>query len=102
MLSRQDKTKGIHHPQAIIVSNAREDYIREKKTKMINTKMAINSQLSKIESKWQTKQTSRTETESQIWRPFGWLSAGRGRDKNRGKGRGIKKLKLGLSAKMQV
>ena len=35
--------------------------------------MAINSQLSTVESKKQTKQTSRTETESQIWRLFGGL-----------------------------
>ena len=39
-------------------------------------KMAINSQLSTIESKKQTKQTSRTETESQIWRTLGWWPVG--------------------------
>ena len=39
--------------------------------------MAINSQLSTIESKKQTKQTSRTETESQKWRSHRGLSAGR-------------------------
>ena len=32
--------------------------------KMMNIKMEINSQLSVIESEKQTKQTSRTETES--------------------------------------
>ena len=32
----------------------------------MNIKMAINSQLSTIESKKQTKQTSRTETESDM------------------------------------
>ena len=40
--------------------------------------MAINSQLSTIETKQQAKQTSRRETESYIWRSFGWLSVGRG------------------------
>ena len=43
----------------------------------MNIKMAINSQLSTIKSKKQTKQTSRTETESQIWRSFGGLPVGR-------------------------
>ena len=36
----------------------------------MNTKMATNSQLSTTESEKQTKQTSRRETESQIWRSF--------------------------------
>ena len=47
----------------------------------MNSKMGINSQLSTIDSKKQTKQTSRTETESQRWKSFGGLSAGRGRRK---------------------
>ena len=57
----------------------------------MNIKMIINSQLPKIESKNQTKQTNRIETESQIWRSFGGLSAGRGQRKNGGKGTVIKK-----------
>ena len=44
--------------------------------------MAINSQLSTIKSKKQTKQKSRTETESEIWRSFGGLSAGRRKGEN--------------------
>ena len=56
--------------------------------------MATNSQLSTTESKKQIKQTSRTETESQIWRSFGGLSAGRGKKKHEGKGAGIKKYTL--------
>ena len=56
--------------------------------------MAINSQLSTIEFKKQTKQTSRTGTESQTWRPFGGFSAGRVKAENRGKGVGIKKYKF--------
>ena len=57
----------------------------------MNIKMTINSQLSTIESKIQTKETSRTETESQIQRSFGGLLVGRGKGDNGGKGAGIKK-----------
>ena len=53
--------------------------------------MATNSQLSATESKKQTKQTTRTGTESQIWRSFGGLSAGRGKGENERKGTGNKK-----------
>ena len=56
--------------------------------KTMNIKMATNSQLSTTESKKQTKQTSRTGTESQVWRLFGGLSTGKG---DGGKGAGIKK-----------
>ena len=56
--------------------------------------MAINSQLSAIESKKQTKQTTRTGTNSQIWRSFGGLSAGRRKEENGGKGAEIDKYKL--------
>ena len=41
----------------------------------MNNKMAINTYLSTIESKTQTKQT-RTETESWLWRVFWWLQMG--------------------------
>ena len=44
----------------------------------MNIKIAIHSQPSTIESKKQTKQTCRTETESQIWRSFVGLSFGKG------------------------
>ena len=60
----------------------------------MNIKMATNSQLSTTESEKQTKQTSRRETESQIWRSLGGLSDGRRRRKNGGEGVGIKKHKL--------
>ena len=60
----------------------------------MNIKMATSSQLSTIESKKQTKQTSRTETESQKWRSFRGLSAGREKVQNRGKGAGTKKYKF--------
>ena len=33
----------------------------------------------------------RTETESQKWRSYGGLSAGKGKEENRGKGTGVKK-----------
>ena len=62
--------------------------------KTMNIKMAINSQLSIIESKKQTKQTSRTGTESQIWRTFGGLSVESGEAGEWGKGAGIKTCKL--------
>ena len=42
----------------------------------MNNKMAINTYLSTIESKKQTKQTRRTETESLIWGGFGRLPDG--------------------------
>ena len=58
---------------------------------MMNIKITINPQLSTIESKKQTKQTSRTETESQIWRSFGGLSVGREKGEIGEKGAGVKK-----------
>ena len=54
--------------------------------------MAINLQLSTTESKKQTKQTSRTETES--WESFGALSIWRGKVGLWGKVAGTKKYKL--------
>ena len=51
---------------------------KKKKIKTMNIKRTTNSQLSTTESKTQTKQISRTGTESQVWRLFGGLSAGRG------------------------
>ena len=49
----------------------------------MNSKMTTNTQLSITESKKQkqkpTKQTTRTGTELQKWRPHGGLLAGRGR-----------------------
>ena len=43
---------------------------KKKKVKTMNNKMAMNTYLSTIESKKQTKQTRRTEIESWIWRAF--------------------------------
>ena len=60
----------------------------------MNIKRATNSQLSTTESKKQTKQTTRAGTESQIWRSFGELLAGRGNRENGEKGTGIKKFDL--------
>ena len=68
--------------------------LKKKMIKTVNSKMAINSQLSTSESKNQTKQTCGTEIESYVWRSFGGLSAGRGTEKNGEKGAGIKKHKL--------
>ena len=44
----------------------------------MNSKMTTNSQLSTTEPKTETKQTTRTGTESQKWRSHGGLSAGMG------------------------
>ena len=58
----------------------------------MNSKMTTKSQLSTTEPKnqkpKQTKQITRTGTESQKWRSHGGLSVGRGRGKNRRKGTG--------------
>ena len=62
----------------------------------MNSKMTTSSQLStikpKIQKQKQTKETTRTGTESQKWRSHGELSAGRGKGsgENRGEGRGNK------------
>ena len=65
--------------------------------KNMNSKMTTDSQLSTTEAENQkqkeTKQTTRTGTESQKWRSHGGLSAGRGRRENGGQGTGNKKHK---------
>ena len=58
-------------------------------------KRTTNSQLSTTEPKnkqKQTKQTTRTGTESQKWRSQGELSVGRGRGKNGEKVQGIRSI----------
>ena len=54
----------------------------------MNIRITINSKLSTTESEKQkqTKQTTRTGTESQKWRSSGRLSVGRGTGENGGKG----------------
>ena len=64
----------------------------------MNSKMTTNSQLPTTEPKKQqqqnqTKQTTRTGTESQKWRSHGGLSVGREWGKKGGKGTGNKKRK---------
>ena len=54
------------------------DLFKKKKINAMNNKMAINTYLPIIESKKQTKQTRRTETESWIQRAFLWLPDERG------------------------
>ena len=64
--------------------------------KNVNSKMTTNSQLSTTEPKTkqkQTKQTTRTGTESQKWRSHGGLSVGRVRREKGAKGIGNKKDK---------
>ena len=68
---------------------------KKKMIKTMNIKKAANSELSKTESTNKlTKQTTRTGTESQLWTPFGGLSAGRAKGENKGKYVGIKKYRL--------
>ena len=64
----------------------------------MNSKITTNSQLSTTEPKKQkqTKQKTRTGTESQKWRSQGGLSVGRGKRENGGKGTGNKKHKLSV------
>ena len=58
----------------------------------MNSKMTTNSQLSTTEPKKQTKQTTRTGTESQKWRSHGGLPVGRVTGENgEQKGTGNKK-----------
>ena len=52
----------------------------------MNSKMTTNSQLSTIEPKTKTTQTTRTGTDSQKWRSYGGLSVGQGTGERRGKG----------------
>ena len=46
------------------------DLLKKKKIKTMNNKMAKRTYLSTIESKNQTNQTTRTETEPWRWRAF--------------------------------
>ena len=57
-------------------------------------KMTTNSQLSTSEPKKQkqTKQTTRTGTESQKWRSYGGFSAGKGGGRMRAKIQGIRSI----------
>ena len=67
---------------------------KEKKIKTMNSKMTTNSQLSTTTYKQkqkQTKQTTRIGAESQVWRSFGGLSAGREEGEKGGKSAAIKK-----------
>ena len=66
----------------------------------MNSKMTTNSQLSTNEPKKikerktmkkTPKQTTRTGTESEKWKPYGGFSVGRGREEIGGKGTGKKK-----------
>ena len=56
--------------------------------------MTTNSQLSTMEpeKQKQSKQTTRTGTESQKWRSHGGLSVGRGRGRKRGKVQGLRSI----------
>ena len=58
----------------------------------MNIKMATNAQLSITEPEKQTKQTSRTGTESQKWRSYGGLTAGWGKGEDGGKVQGLRSI----------
>ena len=59
----------------------------------MNSKMTTNSQLLTAElKKKETKQTPGTGTESQKWKSHGGLSAGSGRERERGKVQGIRSI----------
>ena len=82
MLPREGQVKGVHHPKPLLYEMLK-GFTKEKKIENMNTKMTMNSQLSTTEPKTnkrqkQTKQTTRTGTESQKWRSHGSLSVGEG------------------------
>ena len=69
------ETKSSSSPNHYYMKYLRDLFKKNKKIKTMNIKMAINSQLSTIECKKQTKQTSRTGTDSDmeiIWRVISW------------------------------
>ena len=69
------------------------DLSKKKKIKNMNSKMTTNSQLLTMEPKQkQTKQTTRTGTEPQKWRPHGGLSVGRRREENWEKVQGVRRI----------
>ena len=69
VLPRQGKAKGSSSPSHYYIKCQR-DLFKKKKIKTMNNKIAINTYQSTIESKNQTKQTRRTETESWTWKAF--------------------------------
>ena len=72
------------------------DLPKKKKIKNMNSKLTTNSQLSTTKPKKkqkQTKQTTRTGTESQKWRAHRGLSVGEWEGRERVKGTGNKKHK---------
>ena len=86
--------KGVHHHQALIMGNVAGTYLRKRRSKMWTVKwqQPYNYQEPNLKQKQkQTKQTTRTGTESEKWRSHGELSVGRGRSENGGKAAGNKK-----------
>ena len=64
--------------------------MKKQEIKTVNIRMTThNCQQPNV--KKQSKQIARTRTQSQIWRSFGGLSAGRGKGENERKGTGNKK-----------
>ena len=78
----EDKTKGVHHHQALVIWKVKGTYLR-KRSKLWTVKWQQTHNYQQLnlkqKQKWKTKQTTRTGTESQKWRSHGGISIGRGR-----------------------
>ena len=92
MFPRWGQVKGVHN-QALILWNIKETYVRKRRLSQIwrvKWQQTHNYQQLNLKQK-QTKETTRTGTNSQKWRSHGGLSVGIGVQENRGKGTGNKK-----------
>ena len=62
---RQGKFKGVHHHQAIIIGNVKGNHIRKRsKLRTLKRQQMYNYQQLNLKANKQTKQTTRTGTES--------------------------------------
>ena len=76
MLPRQGKAKGVHHHQTLITWNVKGNYLR-KRRRTVKWQQTHNYQqlnLKQTQKQKQTKQTTRTGTESQKWRSHEWYT----------------------------
>ena len=66
MLPRQGEAKGVYHHQAIITWKVKGAYLRKRRSKLWTLKwqQSHNYQSLNVKNKKQTKQTTRTGTES--------------------------------------
>ena len=64
MPPRQGQVKGVHHQQALIILNVKGTYLRNRKrSKTMNSKMTMNSQLPTTEP--EKRKTTKTKTKQQ-------------------------------------